>query len=544
MARVFRQQYTRPIPEGAQRVTHKGRPAVRFPGPDGKPVVAPLTRKGDRCRVKSPFWYGRVRYPDGSTERVKLCENKAAAEMMLREKQGEADTARALGLPLERLTAQARPLSEHLEDYGRELAARDNAPRYVALVVSRLEALFAGCGFVLPPDLSPSRAMDWLAELRKKGRPRAPLPPGKDLFTAKEVAWLLGITSQSVGEAARLAGVAVVRRGKRRLYPPASVEALQDRRCQGVSVQTTNYYLSHLKSFGRWMVQEDRMAANPFDRLEGGNATVDRRHDRRELSADELRRLLDATRASARPFLGLTGPDRFHLYATACATGFRASALASLKPESFDLAGDAPTVTLPARSNKSRKTKVQPDPPRRGGAAQGLPGWQARRQARLGRDVGAGLQGRGDAARRPGGGRHPLRRRGARRSPVRRLPRPAAHLPDAGGPGRHRPADAPGAGRPFDADPHRPLLPPPPVRPPGGRRKTAKHDSRGRAGAAGRRPPADRQRGNSGPRTSACLHTAYTGGLSGTILFETDRGGKWEGGREAGPASTPGLRRG
>jgi integrase len=47
----------------------------------------------------------------------------------------------------------------------------------------------------------------------------------------------------------------------------------------------------------------------------------------------------------------------------ACGTGFRASALASLTPESFDLAGELVTVTLAARHAKNRKTKVQPIPP-------------------------------------------------------------------------------------------------------------------------------------------------------------------------------------
>src|SRR4051794_19815756 len=80
------------------------------------------------------------------------------------------------------------------------------------------------------------------------------------------------------------------------------------------------------------------------------------------LEADQLRRLLAAARDSARTFRGLYGFDRYHLYAAACGTGFRASALASLTPESFDL-GAQPTVTLAARWNKSRKLKVQPLPP-------------------------------------------------------------------------------------------------------------------------------------------------------------------------------------
>jgi integrase len=110
------------------------------------------------------------------------------------------------------------------------------------------------------------------------------------------------------------------------------------------------------------MVKDRRMGENPFAHLEAGNAQVDRRHDRRELTADELRRLLAAARGSARTFRGLTGADRFCLYAVACGTGFRAGGLASLAPESFDLDAGGPTVTLAARSNKSRKLKVQPLP--------------------------------------------------------------------------------------------------------------------------------------------------------------------------------------
>ncbi|HKB39319.1 MAG TPA: site-specific integrase, partial [Gemmataceae bacterium] len=131
---------------------------------------------------------------------------------------------------------------------------------------------------------------------------------------------------------------------------------------KGSSIQTTNYYLSHLKSFCRWLVKDRRMSENPFAHLEAGNVEVDRRHDRRELTADELTRLLETAKASPRTFRGLTGRDRFVLYATACGTGFRAGALASLTPGHFDLESPRPTVTLAARKNKSRKPRVQPLP--------------------------------------------------------------------------------------------------------------------------------------------------------------------------------------
>jgi hypothetical protein len=82
-------------------------------------------------------------------------------------------------------------------------------------------------------DLSASRVMDWLADLRQKGEARDPLPPGKDLFTMTETAALLSITPQSLGDAVRRHRLQVVeqtvQKRKRRLLPRAAVETMQDR---------------------------------------------------------------------------------------------------------------------------------------------------------------------------------------------------------------------------------------------------------------------------------------------------------------------------
>ena len=80
------------------------------------------------------------------------------------------------------------------------------------------------------------------------------------------------------------------------------------------------------------------------------------------VSHNRLRHLLGVTRASLHVFRGLSGPDRFVLYATACGTGFRAAALASLTPEAFSFDDETPTVVLAARKNKNRKPRVQPIP--------------------------------------------------------------------------------------------------------------------------------------------------------------------------------------
>src|SRR5262249_33198443 len=148
--------------------------------------------------------------------------------------------------------------------------------------------------------------------------------------------------------------LAATGKGKARRYPRATVEALQRLQAPGLSVATTNQYVRHLKAFCNWLVADKRLRKNPVEHLEEGNEQLDRRHDRRELKVEELERVLVAARDSARSFRGLSGWDRFHLYAVACGTGFRAAALASLTPESFSLDGSRPTATLGARFNKSR----------------------------------------------------------------------------------------------------------------------------------------------------------------------------------------------
>jgi integrase len=336
MARVFKKSITRYLDADGRQVP-KGTPGAR------------------KVREKSAKWYGRV---PGSPRPVPLATNKVAAQQLLAEMTKKAELAK-VGIfdPFEE--HRKRPLAEHLEDFRRELEARDNAPRYVEVLVARLTALLDGCGFRFTSDLSASRAMDWLATLRRGGA-LPPLPAGRDSFTAREAAALLGVNLDSFRTALRRLRLARTGEGKPRRFPRAAVDAVRAKLNRGASVETSNQYLSHLKSFVRWMVKDRRIGENPFAHLEGGNVRLDRRHDRRELELGELRRLLGAARDSGQAFLGLTGWDRYHLYAAACGTGFRASAMASLTPESFDLDADPPTVTLAARENKSRKPKVQP----------------------------------------------------------------------------------------------------------------------------------------------------------------------------------------
>src|SRR5262245_36091755 len=341
-------------PDGT--LCEKGTPGARFVKARKVPKGTPGAQK---VKKKSSKWYGRL---PSTRKPVPLSTNKVAAQQILAALIKKSELGKVgIGDPFEE--HRRRPLTEHLVDYRRDLESRGNAPRYIDLVTARLADLLGGCGFCFPPDLSASRVMDWLADQRRKGGSAVELPPGTDWFTRPEVGRILGIKSASVTPLVRRHRLPAKGNGKARRFPRATVEALLDRLRQGASVATTNQYLTHLKAFCLWLVKDRRMGESPVAHLEPGNADVDRRHDRRELDADELRRLLAAARDSERDFRGLTGRDRYHLYAVACGPGFRASALASLTPESFDLDSDPPTVTLAARRNKSRKLKVQPLPP-------------------------------------------------------------------------------------------------------------------------------------------------------------------------------------
>ncbi len=321
---------------------------------DGKRVPAG-TPGAVKVAVKSRKWYGTV-----GGKKTPLSVDKAVAGRMLNRLRAEADLDRA-GMADPFADHRRRPLREHLDDYIADLRARGDDARHVSIVASRLRALLAGCGFVFHADVSASGVVDYLARLRRN-KATTPLPPGQAWFTPREAAALLGVKPASVGTAARRHRLAGEGHGKRRRFPRETIEALQERLQRGASVETTNQILSHAKAFLRWMVKDHRTPDNPLSHLEAGNTQTDRRHDRRELTHEELSRLLDAARRSTRTYRGLTGWDRFHLYALACGTGFRASALASLTPGSFDLDGDSPTVSLSARRNKSRVKKVQPLP--------------------------------------------------------------------------------------------------------------------------------------------------------------------------------------
>jgi integrase len=249
-------------------------------------------------RKKSKTWWIRYYLPSGERKKVKGYTDKKATAAKAAELERKAARL-AEGLADPTDDHAKRPLAEHAEDFRRYLAAKQNTSDYVALTFARLSTVLDGCRFVRPADLQPSAVVEFLEQLRRGGK----------------------------------------------------------------SLKTVNDYLAAVKGFTRWLWRDHRTPVDALSSLSKfAHANTDVRHARRDLSADELAHLLEAARTSPQAVRCLSGPDRYSLYLTAAATGFRASELASMTPESFVLDGETPTATVQASCTKNRRLAVQPLP--------------------------------------------------------------------------------------------------------------------------------------------------------------------------------------
>jgi len=143
------------------------------------------------------------------------------------------------------------------------------------------------------------------------------------------------------------------------LSPSAVQGAIASIREEGLSLQTCNDTLRAVKQFSRWLWRDGRAREDVLAHLTGYNVALDRRHDRRSLTDEELARLIAAAEKGP-VIIRITGPDRAMLYRVAVGTGFRANELRSLAPESFDLDAEPPMVTVQAAYSKHRRQDVQP----------------------------------------------------------------------------------------------------------------------------------------------------------------------------------------
>jgi integrase/recombinase XerD len=265
-------------------------------------------RDGGGCWIAK--WYD---HNGQRQERSTKTTDKRAADRILSTWTTAATLRRegSIDARAEALAQQARrPIGEHLADWEAALMSKGSSARHVELVTSRTRKVMEAAGFKRWSDMSASRAMEYLKELR----------------------------------------------ADREIRDEAGNVVKTQR---GISSQTFNFYQQAVKQFGRWMVKDRRATDNPFAYLEPLNVRTDRRRDRRALTPDELRTLIITTEGSPARF-GMTGLERALMYRLAAETGLRAAELRSLTRASFHLDGGEPTVTVAAAYSKRRREDTCP----------------------------------------------------------------------------------------------------------------------------------------------------------------------------------------
>ena len=270
--------------------------------PNGKTVVK-----------QSEKYYTRLTNADGIKRTIPLYRDKIASEQKAARLQKEIEQA-AEGVIDKYRAHRKRPLSEHIVDFEKSLLAKGVTGKHASLVRSRVEKVFAECKAVFWGDMRASIIQTTISGLRKYVKTvETEIINGKKVKTAK---------LKDIGD---------------------------------ISAQTYNFYLTAVKQFCRWMVQDQRAGESPVEHLKTINVRADRRHDRRSLEPDEVRSLLEATETAPERF-GMTGHERALLYLLAVETGLRASELKSLTASSFDFGKNSVTVLAAYSKNRRQAT--------------------------------------------------------------------------------------------------------------------------------------------------------------------------------------------
>ena len=270
---------------------------------------------GKKVVKQSQKYYTRLTDADGIKRTIPLFRDKTASQQKAAQLQKEIELAKA-GVVDRYKEHRKRPLAEHLEDFHQALLAKGDTAEYAKTVLTRVKRVFDECKFTFWNELQASKIQHKISGLRKYVKiVEKKVINGEKVKTPK---------LKDLGE---------------------------------ISAQTYNFYLKSVKQFCKWMVQDGRASESPVEHLQTINVRTDRRHDRRSLEPDEIRRLLEAAQAADKRF-GMTGYERALLYRLAAETGQRRDELKSLKKSSFDF--ENLTVTVEAGYTKNKKPAVLP----------------------------------------------------------------------------------------------------------------------------------------------------------------------------------------
>ena len=296
MASIFRRTYKRPIPQGAEIVTLKGRKAARWKTPRGRTRTAPLSPDGKRIVLQYRCWYIAYDGAEGRRIMVKGFTDRAATEELARDKVRLAERIRSGCVQVD-LDRSRMDLDDAVEAWTDDLRRRGRSEDYVYnmdLLMTRMGEAFRW------PTLEAIRSdslQSWLADLQSG---RAKLPCRKE-------------------------------RG------PATL-----------SGRSLNQYLETARAFINWCCSQRPLPwlpSNPLAGVEPADES-EKRCEKRALTLEVLGRLREAS-----------GP-RWVIYLTAALTGLRRLELKRMQWGDVLLNAPRPYIQLRAAATKARRADV------------------------------------------------------------------------------------------------------------------------------------------------------------------------------------------
>jgi integrase len=329
MGTVYRQQVTKALPKDAELVDIKGKQGARWKDAKGKTRKALVTAGRDgsvRIVIEARTYTAKFRDGAGIVRTVPTgCRDEQAARSVLADLMRKAERIRSKIITkqeAEVVEHQTVPLADHFADYLSHLEAVGSSKEHRANVKRQLEHIAMVCEFRVLPDLN-----------------RQPLEN-----------WLNAETKKSHGK-------------------------------KGKGARTRNTYLAAMIAFGNWCMDPSvgRLLSNPFAHMSKANEKADRRRQRRSMTEEELRLLLEVARRrplldamtvrkgdrageayanlrdETKAALDLLGRERAMIYKTLVLTGLRKGELASLTVGQVHLDEPQPFLSLEAGDEKNRQ---------------------------------------------------------------------------------------------------------------------------------------------------------------------------------------------
>lgn len=298
MASIFRPTYSLPIPADAEHFTIKGECHARWVGKNGNKLSGPVTKNKKSILVESKTYYVRYRDQNGREKKIKGYEDKMATEALARKIQTRIDRIKIGLVEEEEIEAAESSVMELINLYIADLNRRDSSLNHQKIVKSSLRRV------------------------------------------AKALAWHR-INDIKIDAINRYLG------------------SLRGDKKNGIGPSTYNHYIRILKAFSQWLYRSKRSSSHILRDLAVINEQTDTRIVRRSISQEELDKLImmtqEAPRSGRHSREKLSSLQRAMLYRIASLTGFRASELASLTPESFNWEADPPYVQVESKKAKNRK---------------------------------------------------------------------------------------------------------------------------------------------------------------------------------------------